>query len=398
MLGAIIGDIVGSVYEFDNIKTKEFPLFAADGEITDDSILSVATADWLMYEGESGDMYVRYAKRYPHPKGGYGSSFLVWVQQSLSEGRMAAPYNSCGNGSAMRVGPVGWAFESREETLEMARLSAECTHNHPEGIKGAQATALCIYMARHGATKEEIRYTIQEMFGYDLRFTCDEIRNTYGWEPTCQKSVPQAIVAFLDGNDFEDCLRNAVSIGGDSDTIACITGSIAEAYYDIPKHIRERALSYIPRDLQEVIFRFEKIYGKRKRFYRGVERPLSTPGKLSSLKEDEIFVFGSNLAGMHGGGAARAAMERFGAVWGQGVGLQGQSYAIPTMHGGVEAIRPYVQEFIRFAHDHKELFFYVTRIGCGIAGFRDEEIAPLFADAVREENICLPRSFRELLI
>lgn len=259
MLGSIIGDIVGSIYEFNNIKTKDFPLFSEQMEITDDSILSIATADWLLHGGDSGEYYYKYATRYPHPMGAYGVSFQRWVAQS-KPGQLAPAYNSCGNGSAMRVGPVGWAFKTKAEVLQAAMLSAQCTHNHPEGIKGAQAVALCIYLIRKGYGEDTIRYLVNKHCGYDLNFTCDDIRSTYGWEGTCQGSVPQAIVAFLDADNFEDAIRNAISIGGDSDTIACITGSIAEAAFGIPKEIRQRALAYLPDELKAVVTEFEKKY------------------------------------------------------------------------------------------------------------------------------------------
>jgi hypothetical protein len=320
--------------------------------------------------------------------------FRQWVKRSMEQGALDVPYNSCGNGSAMRVGPIGWAFDTKIETLRMAEMSAQCTHNHPEGVKGAQAVALCIFMARNGSTKEEIRAAIQSEFGYNLDFTCDQIRPTYEWNGTCQGSVPQAIVAFLDGSDFEDCVRNAISIGGDSDTIGSITGSIAEAYYGIPQGVKEKAMSYLPAEFQEIIIEFENKYSKTDDSILQVQtRPKYTPERIHRLRPNEIFVFGSNLQGLHGGGAARAARKLFGAKMGQGVGLQGQSYAIPTMQGGVDTIRPYVNDFIEFARRNKHLTFYVTRIGCGIAGFRDEEIAPLFADAVDIENIILPETF-----
>ena len=167
------------------------------------------------------------------------------------------------NGSAMRVGPVGWAFDTKEKVMAKAKESAECTHDHPEGIKGAQATALCIFMARQGASKEEIRKEIEKEFGYNLDFTCDGIRPTYTWGGTCQDSVPQAIVAFLDGKDFEDSIRNAISIGGDSDTIGCITGSIAEAFYGIPQNIREKGFAYLPKEFKAIVSEFESRFGKK---------------------------------------------------------------------------------------------------------------------------------------
>lgn len=265
MLGAIIGDIVGSIYEFDNIKTKEFPFFSDEDGFTDDSILTVATADWLVHGGKSGDYYLRYAKEYPNPMGAYGSGFVSWVNGK----NHSKPYNSCGNGSAMRISPVGWAFATEEETLATAKLSAECTHNHPEGIKGAQATALCIFLARNGKAKGEIRKRVVEDFGYDLSLTVDEIRPRYSWNGldgagdggTCQGSVPEAITCAMQAESYEDAVRNAISIGGDSDTIGCITGSIAEALYGIPAEIRTKGLNYLTSDLKNVLVEFEHKYG-----------------------------------------------------------------------------------------------------------------------------------------
>ena len=262
MIGSIIGDIVGSIYEFGNIKTKDFNLFSTDGSYTDDSILTLATADWLLNGGNIAHYYSRYAIENPWPMGGYGGDFQLWIVRTNRQNDFR-PYNSCGNGSAMRVGPVGWAFDTKEEILAKAKESAECTHNHPEGIKGAQATALCIFMARQGASKGEIRKEIEKNFSYNLSFTCDSIRSTYTWGGTCQDSVPQAIVAFLDGSDFEDSIRNAISIGGDSDTIGCITGSIAEAFFGIPQDIREKGLSYLPEEFKDIVMTFEGKYGTK---------------------------------------------------------------------------------------------------------------------------------------
>ena len=174
---------------------------------------------------------------------------------SVPQGRMISGH--------IIVAPVGWACNSKEEVLAKAKESAECTHDHPEGIKGAQATALAIMMARQGCDKEEIRSEIEKDFDYNLQFTCDEIRPTYTWGGTCQDSVPQAIVAFLDGTDFEDSIRNAISIGGDSDTIGCITGSIAEAYYGVPQDIRNRAMEYLPEQFKKILSDFELQYGKK---------------------------------------------------------------------------------------------------------------------------------------
>lgn len=264
MIGSIIGDIVGSVYEFtpNNIKTKQFELFNPNGSYTDDSILTFATADWLLHGGEVAHYYSKYGEKYPWPMGGYGGGFKLWLVRSIRH-QDYRPYNSCGNGSAMRVGPVGWAFDTIEEILAKAKESAECTHNHPEGIKGAQATALAIMMARHGCDKNEIRSEIEKRFEYDLQFTCEQIRPTYTWGGTCQDSVPQAIVAFLDGEDYEDSIRNAISIGGDSDTIGCITGSIAEAYFGVPADLRNSAMNYLPEEFQSIISEFENKFGNK---------------------------------------------------------------------------------------------------------------------------------------
>lgn len=266
MIGAIIGDIQGSIYEFDNIKTKEFELFDMRMEPTDDSILTIATANWLLHGGSPGDHYFRYASAYPYPMGGYGPSFKNWVAKSRDV--IAEPYNSCGNGSAMRVSPVGWAFDTEENILKAAKCSAECTHNHPEGIKGAQATALCIFLARKGATPEQIKERIEHDFGYDLSLSVNEISQRYSWGglddagdgATCQGSVPQAIACALQAIDYEDAVRNAVSIGGDSDTIACITGGIAEALFGVPEWMKAQALSLLDNHQREVVTTFINRY------------------------------------------------------------------------------------------------------------------------------------------
>lgn len=263
MIGSIIGDVAGSCYEFCNTKSKNFEFFSERSRFTDDSVLTTATADWLLHGGKCGTYYADWGNTFP--SAGYGGRFRDWMWGMEHKGH-AEPYNSCGNGSAMRIGPVGWAFDTIGETMEAAKTSAECTHNHPEGIKGAQAVALCIYMARNGATKEDIRNKVTSMFCYDLSFTIDSIRPAYGWNSEfgngvlCQASVPQAIVAFLDGIDFEDCVRNAISIGGDSDTIACITGSIAEAFYGVPYDLRQKVMTFLPDNIKSVISEFEEKY------------------------------------------------------------------------------------------------------------------------------------------
>jgi ADP-ribosylglycohydrolase len=236
MLGAIAGDIIGSVYERVNVLTPHFhPLFADRARPTDDTVLTVAVADWLLRRGDLIDTLKRYFHLYP--RAGYGGNFGRWCQ-SLSR----SPYNSWGNGSAMRVSPVGWAFETLDETLHWAKRSAEVTHNHPEGIKGAQAVATAIFLARTGAKKDVILETIQARFGYDLMRSLDMIRPNYRFDVSCQGSVPEAIIAFLESDGFEDAVRKAVSLGGDSDTIACIAGGIAEAEYGVPPEIEREVI------------------------------------------------------------------------------------------------------------------------------------------------------------
>lgn len=262
MVGGIIGDIIGSIYEFRNIKTKEFELFGVGCDYTDDTILTIATAQWLLESGgnvNSGRLYFRYGFNYPNPKGDYGTEFKKWISRA-SDGDFS-PYGSCGNGSAMRVGPVGWAFDTEAEVIEYAKASAISTHNHPEGIKGAQAVALAIFFARQGVDKDFIARRIKELTDYKLNYVCDDIRESYTWSGLCQNTVPQAITAFMDGKDFEDCIRNAISLGGDSDTLTCITGSIAEAYYGIPQVIYDKALGYLPVSFRRTICDFESRYG-----------------------------------------------------------------------------------------------------------------------------------------
>ena len=254
MLGAITGDIIGSVYEWDNIKSKEFDLFSPEAFFTDDSVLTVALAEAILNEDNYGQVMKKYYDRYPDA--GYGGSFHKWAK-----GLDLKPYNSWGNGSAMRTSPVGYAFETLDEVLHKAEYFASFTHNHPEGIKGAQATAVSIFLARKGASKEMIKLYITQQFQYDLSRSIDEIRPDYKFDVSCQGSVPQAITAFIESENYEDAIRNAISIGGDSDTLACITGGIAEAFYgELPKDIAETAMNILDENLREMVARFYKKY------------------------------------------------------------------------------------------------------------------------------------------
>lgn len=260
MIGVIAGDIIGSVYEFNNIKTKEFPLFAPNSFFTDDTVLSVAVAEVILTHGaytQDSD-YVQAFKQYAqdYPDAGYGHRFRSWVRSDDVE-----PYNSWGNGSAMRVSPVGFAFNDIETVLKEAELSASVTHNHPEGIKGAQATASAIFWGRNGASKNMIKAYIEENFGYNLNQTLDEIRPDYQFNESCQDTVPQAIIAFLESTDFEDAIRNAVSLGGDTDTLTCITGGIVEAFYGgVPDQIRLETLQRLDDPLRKITLEFCQKY------------------------------------------------------------------------------------------------------------------------------------------
>ncbi len=257
MLGAIAGDIVGSVYEFDNHRSKDFPLFQDQSRFTDDTILTVATADALMTDLNFAAKYRDYGRRFPST---YGLRFQSWI-----DGEIEGPYNSFGNGSAMRVSPVAW-FHSREaRVLADAEYSAAVTHDHPEGIKGAQATAMAIYWARFHEPRERIRHKLESDFGYDLSRTVDELRETYEYNETCQRTVPEAFICFYEATDFEDAIRNAISIGGDSDTLAAITGSMAEAKWGVPDSIAKEVLRRLDPDLLDVYSQFVERLGDRSR-------------------------------------------------------------------------------------------------------------------------------------
>ncbi len=243
MLGAIAGDIIGSVYEHQPVKTTEFALFAPGCRFTDDTVLTVAIADCLL----TGKSYARTLEDYyyRYPNAGFGARFDAWARSHEHK-----PYNSWGNGSAMRVSPVGWGFSDLQQVLDEAKKSAEITHDHPEGIKGAQATAAAIFLARTGNSKADIKRGIETAFGYDLSRTLAEIRPTYSFDISCQGTVPQAITAFLESTGYEDAVRNAISLGGDSDTLACITGGIAEAFYGgVPDFIASRVMKILDTSL-----------------------------------------------------------------------------------------------------------------------------------------------------
>ena len=267
MYGAILGDIIGSPYEFDQgNKTKEFPLFVDKSKFTDDSVMTAAIADAFLSlsayftDGQAHAVVAEKLKAFGREywTAGYGQRFFQWLIKGTQ------PYNSYGNGSAMRVSAVAWLFDDIDAVRRAARLSAEVTHNHPEGIKGAEATASAIFLARAGCSKGEIKEYIIREFEYDLSRTCDEIRPNYRHVESCQQTVPEAITAFLEGESFEDVIRTAVSLGGDCDTLTAIASSIAEGFYGVPENLKAECRQRLPADLLAVLERFERaVQGNR---------------------------------------------------------------------------------------------------------------------------------------
>ena len=266
MIGAIIGDMIGAPYEFDQgDKTKVFPLWGRRSQFTDDSVMSLAVAEALLEAGDCEESEFKrvliYSMRHwgrNYPYAGYGSMFIHWLAD-----RDPQPYGSYGNGSAMRVSPAGWFYPTIERTREAARWTAEVTHNHPEGVKGAEAVASAIFLSRKGETKEQVKAYIEREFGYSLSRTCDEIRPAYRHVESCQETVPEAVTAWLEGADFEDVIRTAVSLGGDCDTLTCIAGGMAEASYGVPEAIRTEAEKRLTHELRDVLLRFERKAAER---------------------------------------------------------------------------------------------------------------------------------------
>jgi ADP-ribosylglycohydrolase len=603
MLGAIIGDIVGSRYEFDATNDYNFELFSDKNSFTDDTICTIAIADAVLKNRDYGESLHDWCRRYMKPKGGFGGRFRKWVESDNPQ-----PYGSFGNGSAMRVSPIGMYFRDDKEVIEQARLSATCTHNHPMGIKGAQAVAWAIHCAINSSdglvTPKALQTDIMDITlsaasdnGFASFVDLDDYKNQF--DETCQGTIPPALQIIYESNSFEEAIRKAVSLGADADTLGAIVGSIAEHLWGIPEWMKQKAMSYLTEEMKEVVIAFYKAcddqpdykpkskqlkqqevvmlwklgYGhmgkflngenpipskdtkatkeswniqpmptdniseidinfsmkdsdmailrqghipeaqedhwfmycddKYIRYYRswtgqcafeahyvyangnytidrlvvnrvlsefgvngdipaktlflyllyseitgpsqkawkayyesGKERPIKdlelneeeekrnkavkeaidlcakmeraeiyasverdekgrvTPEKIDSLEKNEVFVFGSNKNGHHIGGAAKAAVKHFGAVWGQGDGLQGQSCAISSMEGPVEMAKN-INRFIEFAKEHQELRFLVTPIGCGIAGYKPEQVAPLFKKAILLQNVTLPKSFWE---
>ena len=254
MLGAIVGDVAGSHYEHFPTKSVDVDFFREHSCVTDDTILTVAVADWILHGGQLYEYFHRYVAAYPDA--GYGGTFINWARCLETE-----PYNSWGNGSAMRVSPVAYAKDSLDDVLLLAKQTASVTHNHPDGIAGAQATAGAIFIARNGGSKSEIRDFVEARFKYDLARTIDEIRPSYSFDVSCSGSVPESIIAFLESDSFESALRIAISLGGDSDTMACIAGAIAEPFYDgVPESIWSNTKTYLEDDLKKIVRQFRSRF------------------------------------------------------------------------------------------------------------------------------------------
>lgn len=258
LMGAICGDIMGSPYEYWRTRTKKYDFnpFPPRAKFTDDTVMTIAVADWIMHGGDLARVMQKWGQEYPNA--GFGGMFKKWLAEENPQ-----PYNSFGNGSAMRVSAVGCAFDTLEETLEKAKESADVTHNHEEGVKGAQATAAAIFLARIGSSKEDIKSFISETFQYDLNRKCEDIRPKYKFDATCQGSVPESIICFLESKDYEDCVRLAISMGGDADSMGAIAGSIAAAYYGkITEDIVEKCWNKLSADIQEIVKEFKEYCNK----------------------------------------------------------------------------------------------------------------------------------------
>lgn len=260
IIGAIAGDIIGSSREFRPIKRKNFSLFNDYSMFTDDTVMTLAIASWLIKDKTSTKTLISEIKRFglKYPDAGYGGMFKKWLSQENPD-----PYGSWANGSAMRVSPVSWVAESLRENQRLAEMSANVTHNHPEGVRGALATADAIFLARIGSSKDEIKEHIEYSYGYDLSRKVDEIRPGYRFDVSCKGSVPESIICFLEASDFEDAIRNAVSLGGDADTQAAIAGGIASAYWDVPSKITAKSLYLLDYPLLKVFIKFMDIYGEK---------------------------------------------------------------------------------------------------------------------------------------
>lgn len=404
IIGAIIGDIVGSTYEFaEKIPTK-FKLFRSGCSFTDDTVLTMAIADALLHGRSFADAIEDWGNRYIYA--GFGHSFREWKKRRKND--PSATNNSKGNGCGMRVSPIGFWAKSIDEAMSLAEESAIITHNSPEGIAGAQAIATAVFMAKEQRGKEEIKQFVEKTFGYDLDLSYEEIwskvneydnvnkmRREREWaENTC----PVAIIAFLNSNSYEECIRTAISYGGDVDTIACMAGGMAAAYYGVPDEIIKEAAAYLPQDIIEIVNEFDGLQLENR----------NTPSQIDRwVKKGHILVYGSGkeISGKTKAGtplrdnesAGYIADRRFRSKH-QLEGLCGDSYAIPTVGATKVEVEAAVARFIVVVKEHPELIFLVTNIGCSKkAGFTPEEIAPMFKAVANNANVYLPKEFRGVM-
>lgn len=404
IIGAIIGDIVGSTYEFVDKIPKKFKLFRSGCTFTDDSVLTIAIADALLHNRPFADTIWEWGSKYTNA--GFGRSFKEWKKRRKIDAN--ATNNSKGNGCGMRVSPVGYWAKSIEEVMELAKETAIITHNSEEGIIGAQAIASATFMAKQKVTKDDIKKFIEETFNYNLDMTYDEIwkqvneydnenklRREREWaENTC----PVAIIAFLNSSDYESAIRTAISYGGDVDTIACMTGGIAAAYYGVPDEIIEMAASYLPQDIINIVNEFDGLELKNK----------NTPPQLDRwFKKEHILVYGSGkeiVSHTKSGSPIRdnestgyIANRYFGSKQ-QLEGLSGCSYAIPTVGATLPDIKHGIKRFIDFVNDNPDLTFLITDIACSKkSGYTPQEVAPMFKDIADFPNVYLPKEFREVI-
>ncbi|MBO7231376.1 MAG: ADP-ribosylglycohydrolase family protein [Bacteroidaceae bacterium] len=404
IIGAIIGDVVGSTFEFVNKIPAKFKLFRNACSFTDDTVLTVAIADALLHNRTFADAICDWGERYTYA--GFGGSFREWKKRRKKDPN--ATNNSKGNGCGMRVSPVGFWAKSIDEAMSLAKESAIITHNSPEGIAGAQAIATAVFMAKEQRGKEEIKQFVEKTFGYDLDLSYEEIwskvneydnvnklRREREWaENTC----PVAIIAFLNSNSYEETIRTAISYGGDVDTIACMAGGIAAAYYGVPQDIIDGVAPYLPQDIIDVVNEFDGL--------TLVNR--NTPSQIDRwVKKGHVLVYGSgkDFAGKTKSGSllrnnepvGYIANRRFGSKH-QLEGLAGNSYAIPTVGVTLEEIGKGVERFTAFVNEHPDLVFLVTNIGCSPkAGFTPAEIAPLFSCIADNANVMLPKEFRDMI-
>ena len=404
IIGAIIGDIVGSTYEFAEKIPTRFKLLRSACSFTDDTVLTVAIADALLHGRSFGDAIEDWGNRYIYA--GFGHSFREWKKRRKNN--PSATNNSKGNGCGMRVSPIGFWAKSIDEAMSLAKESAIITHNSPEGIAGAQAIATAVFMAKEQRGKEEIKDFIKTTFGYNLDLSYDEIwkqvneydnvnkmRREREWaENTC----PVAIIAFLNSNSYEECVRTAISYGGDVDTIACMAGGIAAAYYGVPDEIIKEVAAYLPKDIIDIVNEFDGLKLENR----------NTPATFDRwVKSGHILVYGSGkeISGKTKGGtplrdnesAGYVADRRFRSKH-QFEGLCGDSYAIPTVGATKAEVEAAVERFIAFVKEHPEQTFIVTNVGCSKkAGFTPGEIAPMFKAVADNPNVYLPKEFREII-